>query len=301
MRPLNVSAILALVVALGVQATPLKLDYNTQGTATFTPLRSQEYSYNYGFHQHNDPYTIGPNNWDVWLTPDPPEYLRGASVNFANLMGATFKTSDGWSYQSAANELSDNSLIVRIYAARSGSDLAGAEFLVEYAPGFQDPLLDVHWIQVITDNHAVGAAHGTPENAVDYRYAGSPYYDHGGVATSTWFYDFPKREWDAAHTWTAELYLVTGPPVIEQPDGKYRPTPGAVTVLGGIKWGWENACLGGGARAAGGGGGTDGGNMVCADDVSTPEAGSLVYLLSGLSLLWARGALRRARSSIAFH
>jgi PEP-CTERM motif-containing protein len=261
-------------------ATPLKLDYATQGTATFTPRGSVEYSYSYGLHQHNDPYQVNGLNWDVWLNPDPPEYLRGVSANFAGVMSSTFKTSDGWSYQSAANELSDDSLVVRIYAARSGDGKVGAELLVEYVPHGNDPV-DVHWIQGVQSNH--GVAHGTPQNEVDYRYAGAPYYDQGGTATSRYLYDFPKREWDQAHTWKGELYLVTGTPIVNQADGTVRPTPGAVTFLGGIRWGWENACVGGGGAGGGAGGGPDGDHddMVCA--AQTPEPGTLVLIASGLA------------------
>jgi hypothetical protein len=277
-RAIATSLLLVSLSSTAAIADPLKLDYATQGTATFTPRGGTEYSYSYGLHQHDDPYQVNDANWDVWLNPDPPEYLRGMSENFAAVMSSTFPTSDGWSYQSAAHELSDDSLVVRAYAARSGGGQVGAEFLVEYVPHGNDPV-DVHWIQGVQSNH--GAAHGTQQNDVDYRYAGAPYYDQGGVATARYFYDFPEREWDQPHTWTAELYLVTGTPIVNQADGSIRPTPGAVTVLGGIRWGWENACVGAGGAEGGAGGASSGNDMVCA--TPTPEPGTFVLFASGLA------------------
>jgi len=284
-RTIATLVVLFSLLSTAATATPLMLDYTTQGTATFTPRDSAEYSFTYGLHQHNDPYQVNGGNWDVWLNPDPPEYLRGVSETFSGVMSSAFKTSDGWTYQSAARELSDDSLVVRVYAARSGDGTVGAELLVEYVPHGNDPL-DVHWIQGVQSNHRQGAEHGTLEDTVDYRYAGAPYYDQGGVASSRYFYDFPQREWDQAHTWKAELYLVTGPPIVNQADGTVRPTPGAVTFLGGISWGWENACVGGGDVGNGAGGGTGGNNMVCAI-TQTPEPATLLFVMSGMLLLCA--------------
>jgi hypothetical protein len=144
---IRTSFLIGVLWANATLATPLKLDYDTQGKATLGRL-----SINYGLHQHDDPYVVNGDNWDVWLDPDPPTYLRAATENAANVISSEFKPADGWTYQSAARELSDDSLVVRVYAARSGGGNVGAEFLAEYIPHAGDPL-DVHWIQNVQSNH----------------------------------------------------------------------------------------------------------------------------------------------------
>jgi hypothetical protein len=230
----------------------------------------------YGEHVPLVNYPVDTDNWRVFLDPDPPEYLRGAPTNYADVLSAAFPVADGWSYQSAANELSDNSLVVRDYIARHGAGLVGAEFLVEYVPHAGDPgPLDVHWIQVIRSNHRLGANHGTAENVVDHVFARSPYYDHGGLASSRFFYDFPKREHENEHVWEGVLFLVTGPAVIAQPDNTRRPTPGAVTLLGGIRWGWQNECIS-----------VD--ISIDCDTVPEPAAVPLLALALGMAIWWRR-------------
>src|SRR5439155_12390767 len=94
-----------------------------------------------------------------------PTYLRTPTDNFFSVLVAAYPLSAGWTYASAANELSDNSLTVRTYDAEHGGEAqrncprdarpqcVGAEFNLQYTPHNGDPMAGIHWIQVITDNH----------------------------------------------------------------------------------------------------------------------------------------------------
>jgi hypothetical protein len=227
----------------------------------------------YGEHVPKVDYLVGTEPWQVSIRPDPPEFLETITTNAFDVVLAEFTSASGWRYASAATLLSDESLVVRTYAARHVGRSVGADFIVEYVPHGSDPL-DVHWIQVVTSNHKLGAKHGTAENVVDHRFRGGPYYDQGGSAGPRYFLDTPRREDSQPHEWTAELFLVTGPPVITQPGGVIRPTPGLVTFYGGIRWGWENHCVGQG----------DG---ECSFEV-VPEPAAYFILVAGLLLLWRR-------------
>lgn len=190
-----------------------------------------------GVYDKTDLYMIGAQQWVASLLPVNPIYLRGTAGNFFDVLSAAFPTSAGWSYASAVNPLSDNSLVVRTYDVQGTAGRVGAEFHVDYVPHGTDPTSNVHWIQVVTDNHNVTSdpGHGNAENVVDTNSPGgrSPYYDDGFAATSTSFYDFPGRtDANKSHTWVADLFLVTGP---APGDG-----PGLITFYGGVEWGWEN-------------------------------------------------------------
>ncbi|MDA0765313.1 MAG: hypothetical protein O3A87_01140 [Verrucomicrobia bacterium] len=162
---------------------------------------------------------------------------RTVFQNFANILSSTFPAGAGWTFQSSVNELSDSSLVIHTYDVQGTAARVGADFHVEYVPHAGDPTVDVHWIQVVTDNHALpGNLHGTLENEVDNPFSPggrSPYHDDGAAATSREFYDFPGRtDTNRAHDWTAELFLVTGPAA--------EAGPGNIIFHGGITWGWSN-------------------------------------------------------------
>ena len=85
-----------------------------------------------------------------------------------------------------------------ILAARPPSDPHGL-FDLEYKPTGTDPTANVHWIQIVANNHKLHSPHGTLENIVDNgRSPGgrSPYYDDGYTADGLNLYDFPYREDD---------------------------------------------------------------------------------------------------------
>jgi hypothetical protein len=223
--------IVFLIFAGSAYGTPLTTDYKPV-TITFaagSPTTS-------GVYDPTDPYVIGGERWVANLIPQNAMYLTGVPANFANVLAAAFPTTAGWSYQSSATELSDNSLVIHTYDVQGTPARVGAEFHVEYVSHGTDPTSDIHWIQVVTNNHSITGVHGDPANVVDNPFSPahrSPYYDDGGAATGTQFYDFPGRN-DAnnSHTWQAVLFLVTGPAA--------NVGPGLITFWGGIEWGWEN-------------------------------------------------------------
>jgi hypothetical protein len=252
-------------VALG---SPLTTDY-TPGSAKFRQGSGVEVTVRLGEHVPKVDYLVGTEPWQVSIRPDPPEFLEAITTNAFDVVSAELKSASGWRYASAATPLSDDSLVVRTYAARHVGRSVGANFIVEYVPHGSDPLI-VHWIQVVTSNHPLREKHGAAQNAVDHRAAG-PYYDQGGLAGPRFLVDQPRRGDNQPHEWTAELFLVTGPPVIRQMGGPPRPTPGPVTFYGGIRWGWENHC-------------------VSEDDPCevVPEPAAYFILMAGLLLLWRR-------------
>lgn len=223
----------AVVIATSVSSAfggPLTTDYKsaTISFAAGSPVTS-------GVYDRSDPYTIGANSWVANLLPVNVTYLAGTAGNFFDVLSAAFPTSAGWSYQSAVKPLSDNSLVVRTYDVQGTAARVGAEFHLDYVAHDGDPTTNLHWIQVVTDNHNVtdNKGHGNAENIVDLApTATSPYYDDGFAATSSSFYDFPGRtDANQSHTWKAQLFLVTGPAA---------GTPGLITFYGGVEWGWEN-------------------------------------------------------------
>lgn len=118
-------------------------------------------------------------------------------------------------------------------------------FDITYTPGAGDPTAaanDLHWIQRLFSNHAVGAGggHGVNVDKIDNDNtvndpvlglcSNSPYYDCGYFAGETFFVDRPSRSGDSEndHVWGAELYLVEQTAV------------NTVTIYNGIRWGWLN-------------------------------------------------------------
>jgi hypothetical protein len=216
-----------LVLCSVLSATPLKIDYSP-GTHPI-PGRPQQ-STTYG-HFHHVPYDLSDQNWDVWLQPDPPDYISSFSAGGMATLQAAFpdRGRRGWTFENATRPLSDGSLIVHTYKAWHANRSAGAEFFVEYDPQLAtkghpgDPQTNIHWIQVVSHLEV-------PQTKVDNGGARNPYYDTKGTADDTFFWDEPfGGDW-IPHDWVAELLLVQG-------------VGRDVTILGGIKWGWENACL----------------------------------------------------------
>ena len=213
-----------------------------------------------GLHDTEDLYVVGSESWRALLDPLQIEEVPGTgspnAADFIAILTAAFPVSSGWSYQSATSPLSDGSIRIRTYDVLGLPFRLGAEIHVTYRPGTNDPKTDIHWIQVVWDNHNVtnNPGHGNDEQVVDTpSLNGAPYYDDGYAATfgpalagnqscaifegnlECDFYDFPFRvDGASSHGWKAVLFLVQGPLATA--------IPGPITFLGpGIVWGWTNA------------------------------------------------------------
>jgi hypothetical protein len=101
------------------------------------------------------------------------------SNNLNSLFMTTLRTAfpePAWTFSISPTPLSDGSLHIHTYDAIHGdgpngncASCVGAEFDVEYVPHGDDPLLNVHWIQIVANNHPLNGAHGTLANVVDGR------------------------------------------------------------------------------------------------------------------------------------
>ena len=266
---LAISMPLVLIFSIEVLASPLKLVYPR--TPITIPIDDKGNKYTYpGTHVPSVPYKVKEDPWVVNLQPDPPKFLAAASDELKKLMKNDFPN---WAVSDAKNQLSDDSLNVHTYAAIHGNKgdtfcekgaCVGADFLVIYTPHKDDPT-DVHWIQVLTA-HGITFLDDTINKGLD------PYYDDHGAANKQFFADSPRDTDDEAHTWTADLFLVTGPDF----DKDHKITAGPVTVLGGIEWGWENHCT-----KEKKGPDFPGDTCDCACASPTPEPGSFLLFGSG--------------------
>lgn len=217
----------ALVWTATAQAGVVKEDYGSRTIFGFTTV---------GKFVDEAPYKVGPDPWVTYTAPKHPQVLPvGGTKNFNDVLKAAFTAKAGWTFVPAKNALSDDSLVVKTYAAFGSAGSVGAQIDVQYVPHGTDPTDDIHWIQVVTDNHNItnNPGHGKAENIVDINTKlnpnVNPYYDNGFAADSRNFIDESSREGTAAHTWIADLYLVSGPNAA-----------GEVTVYSGLQWGWEN-------------------------------------------------------------
>lgn len=197
-----------------------------------------------GVYDPSDAYNVAGVPWHVDLDPLRPTAvtLTETSADFILLQNVFPTATTGYQFVVSSATLPDNSLVVHTYDAQYGTvkeqGVIGADFHVEYVPpsGIHT---NVHWIQIICDNHNItdNPGHGNLEYIVDSA-AASPYYDYDAAADDTNFYDDPRRDdVDRKHWWYAELFLVTGPPAADITPA----TPAVVTLYNtGIKWGWTN-------------------------------------------------------------
>lgn len=218
----------ALCAAGSVFAGPVQADYASRVSFGRTTA---------GVNRQTQAYTVGTDNWTANLVPPTVSEINntGGEFFFAQL-AAEYPAASGWSFSSAVNTLSNNSLKIHTYAVTGSAGFVGAEIDIEYVPGVGDPTANIHWIQVVRDNHNVtgNPGHGNGELVVDQNNGRrSPYYDDGFAANSRNFYDFSGRnDGGATHLWQAELYLVVGPAAT---------APGPVTIYRtGMAWGWNN-------------------------------------------------------------
>ena len=229
LKVLWIAAAWPLIYISTASGSPLTTDYRqssfTIGNVTYTTP---------GIYDPTDQYIIGAQetHWFANLQPPNPAYLISPNSGVTEYFSAAFPTTAGWSYAFSDSALSENSLVVHNYSVVGTAQLVGARFHVEYTPHGADPTDNIHWIQVISNNHG-RSGHDAPAHEIDNTYSSSPYYDYGGTANSRHFYDFPFRtDANRRHYWSAELFLVTGQAVDSG--------PGLITFYGGINWGWEN-------------------------------------------------------------
>jgi hypothetical protein len=155
--------------------------------------------------------------------------------NLQNAQGSYAGAAGGWSYTSAATSLAANSLNVTAYdvsGSSTGAGIASSATTLGVAVDYSGPAIaNAHWIQVIADNHKLGAPHGTLDNKIDITGTDTtPYYDASFAANATTFLDAPTRSDPInTHWWLADLYYASGPL-----------TPGAVTLFDGLLYGWGN-------------------------------------------------------------
>jgi hypothetical protein len=260
-----------------ISASPIKLDYTT-------PLTVDGFT-KQGSHIPSIPYQVGDVPWLVSLSPDPPKYLPPGATAQSDANAAEAEALldklmtqmlPAWApVTESTTSLSDDSLIVHrydaVHAAAGESALCdnlacvGADFGVEYKPGTGDPT-DVHWIQIITADGKSSIDNGNSRQ-------GLPYYDDGSTADKTGVLDSPRRSDNVAHTWVADLFLVTGPAI---PTGDHGPAPGPINVLGGIQWGWENHCTKTNNKMSSGFSTADACGCNCDDPSPTPEPSTLL-------------------------
>ncbi len=211
---------------ISAQAQIVITDYKSKSVFGFTTS---------GLYDPTDLYQVGAQDWVANLLPLQVTYRRAVSDNFFQVLSTAYPGASGLRYASAVNQLSAGSLVVHTYDVIGTPNRVGAELHLEYIPGGNDPTANMHWIQVVKNNHASGQPHGTPANNVDNGASPggrSPYYDDGGAANGRDFYDFPRRpDGNQSHIWQAELFLVSGPPPGME---------GLITFHGGVVWGWEN-------------------------------------------------------------
>ena len=155
--------------------------------------------------------------------------------NLQNAQGSYAGAAGGWSYTSAATSLAANSLNVTandVSGSSTGVGIASSATTLGVAVDYSGPAIaNAHWIQVIADNHKLGAPHGTLDNKIDITGTDTtPYYDESFAANATTFLDAPTRSDPTnTHWWLADLYYASGPL-----------TPGAVTLFDGLLYGWGN-------------------------------------------------------------
>lgn len=274
--PRCLAAVVATALAIGVVAGlaplpavagPLAENY---GAATVKGKTSS------GLYDAQDLYTLDVVPWEANLLPLKPIYARSMAASFFSVLSVAFPSDGERSFSNAAAELSEGSLVIRSYDALGTDTLVGAELQVEYRPAIADPSTDIHWIQVVRNNHKADAAHGTEDWKVDNLGSDIPFYDVVASATSTNFFDQPTRnDPGESHIWIGQLLLVQG-----AADGA-----GAITFLGGLTWGWENHPL----RAAVATFSTDLGIDLTAPGVPEPQAWGM--LLVGLAALARRAVV----------
>ncbi len=252
-RRFGILCAVLLAVASPAFASPLTTDYASYNLFGGPPGGFTTS----GLYDAVDPYMVGAQPWQASLSPTNATYLSAPTSNFTSVLENAYGAEDFWTFADTATELSDNSLVLHTYDVLGTAGSVGAEFHLSYDPHGSDPITDLHWIQVYTNNHNLDGyysptGHGQTGNNVDNAASPShrvPYYDDGYAATfgdvaannPIFFYDFSSREGNFAHEWMAELWLVQGPSVAVILANQAAFTYSEITLLGGVQWGWINA------------------------------------------------------------
>ncbi len=191
-----------------------------------------------GVYDPKESYQINILDCETKLMPVKVDEVPGTGGVFFNTVSGQFTNADGWTFQSAAEELSSGALRVKTYDAQGTPTRVGCEIHMVYRPQGDDPT-NIHWIQVINTNHSLKppAGHGNSSTYVDIpNSATTHYYDDGYAANVTNLYDFPGRV-DASntHNWEATTFIATGPAIGTGAGNIVLYSPG-------FKWGWVNEC-----------------------------------------------------------
>lgn len=254
------SLVFAAMVSVAV-AGPLKLNYGVG--RTIGPWVTD------GTHDPKDDYAIGTQSWRAWIDPDPPKYIAQLDLGAFATMRAAFPelgaglVGDSWKFAIMLNGLSDDSLIVHTYEAvatrvepepalQFPANSVGAIFQVDYEPherpGPDDPT-DIHWIQTLVEQDG--------SKSVDNGGANNPFYDTRGAVSNcdakkpnvSCFLDAPYATPDSVpHKWVFDLYIATQDVIQTEIKDSFGAALGIrrdhqVYIWGGVRWGWENACI----------------------------------------------------------
>jgi hypothetical protein len=191
-----------------------------------------------GAYDPEEPYAVGLVTCRTELHPNIifPTEVDPPTAGYLDTLNDAFPA---WTFDTAAAELSDDSIEVKTYDAIGTSTRVGVWIHARYVPHDSDPTEDLHWVQVLTTNHGLqGTGHGPVVTYEDvHSSATTPYYDDGYAADDSDILDRPSRT-DAAvdHTWEATTFLATGPDIGDP--------AGTVTLqVPGFNWGWKNTCV----------------------------------------------------------
>lgn len=230
--------------------------------------------------------------------------LTGPSQSDLDVLRTAFPT---WTFE-AGGQL-NGELDITDFEATASATKGGADIVIGYYLGQGDPdLANLEWIQIVsTSDPLPGKSNPSVDNQASPDYEGPPlpfYYSpdedstkksHGinGQGPEVYgFADYPSRFWPDppqppninSKTWHADLLLASWSGSLDD-DGN-----GAVTIYGGLGWGFYLAEYPGGGGGGGGGGGFDASGTPTV--LSVPEPGGLLLLALGAGLVLPWGLCR---------
>ncbi len=197
----------------------------------------------------------------------------GGTQNLLNGLTNSVWAQNGWQFNSSNTNISGR-FDIGVYNALAYPNSVGADFQLRYAPSGDDPLNNVHWIQVVTTNHLIDVnlagqiilnqyLGNSPVSKIDVfveqrnlnhidlnpqRQSFNPFYDTYGDAAQNYFNDFVGRRTylTEPRIWLAELYLVR------------LVAPRTVAIYNGVSWGWRSDFAPASAQGCTGGSGGGG-------------------------------------------
>ncbi|MBV8684316.1 MAG: hypothetical protein JO111_15675 [Caulobacteraceae bacterium] len=207
-------------------------------------------------------WNMGGGNFDIAFTlpllPAAVTYpTNAAPINFRNTINAANApwgvyggAAAGWTFVNGG-ALPNGALTITADQVYAGPGYVGIYykgntrgFAVKVNSPMGMPVGNYHWVQVLADNFNIttNPGYGNLENVLDVgNNVTTPYYDTGGAANASAFYDLSSRTNPGVLTqndwWIADLFLATGPGA---PRMNGVP-PGQVTLYNtGIQYGWAN-------------------------------------------------------------